>query len=355
MVGTSAFYKLACSGGLWRYSMKLFVAIPQTVNAWKRFMTDEVRAYLEERFEVSYFPLDRRVQPEDIPVYAKDADALMIGWGNPMMDRALLEQTSVKLIAHTGGSVADYVAPDVYETDIKVISGNDMFAESVAEGVVGYMLLGLRKMVHYVEDTRAGLWQSAYCPPSEGLLGQTVGLIGMGSITKNLIVMLKPFGVKLKLYSGYPIDPEYLAQNNAVQASLEEIFATCKVVSVHSALSERTKGMIGKEHFDLLQNGALFVNTARGAIIREEEMIEALKENRFQAVLDVYCKEPLPIDNPLRQLKNVYCIPHQGGPTSDRTPVIAMRLADDILGFAEGKPLRYEIKAENAKRMTKQK
>ena len=95
--------------------MKLFVAIPQTVNAWKRFMTDEVRAYLEERFEVSYFPMDRRVQPEDIPVYAKDADAMMIGWGNPMMDRALLEQTSVKLIAHTGGSVADYVAPDVYE------------------------------------------------------------------------------------------------------------------------------------------------------------------------------------------------------------------------------------------------
>ena len=334
--------------------MKLFVAIPRTVNAWKRFMTEEARAYLEERFEVSYFPLDRQLKPEEVAQYAGDADAMMIGWGHPRIDSSMLEGTSVKLIAHTGGSVADYVAQDVYEKGIKVISGNDLFAESVAEGAIGYMLLALRKMVDYVEDTRAGYWHSERCAPTEGLLGQTVGLVGMGTITKNLIPMLRPFGVKLKLYSGYPIDAEYLAQNNAVQASLEEIFSTCKVVSIHSALNERTKGMIGKEHFDLLQDGAVFLNTARGAIIREDEMIGALRENRFMAVLDVYCKEPLEQDSPLRQLKNVYCIPHQGGPTGDRTPVITMRLADDMLRFAAGEKLRYEIGKEYAKRMTKQ-
>jgi phosphogluconate 2-dehydrogenase len=83
-------------------------------------------------------------------------------------------------------------------------------------------------------------------------------------------------------------------------------------------------------------------------------MIEALKEKRFMAVLDVYCKEPLDPDSPLRQLKNVYCIPHQGGPTIDRKAVVAMHLADDVLRFAEGKPLCYEISGEYAKRMTKQ-
>lgn len=334
--------------------MKLFVAIPRTANAWKQFMTEDARAYLEERFEVSYFPLDRQLKPEEVSRYAKDADVIMTGWGHPMIDSAMLEGTNIKLIAHTGGSVADYVAQDVYEKGIKVISGNDMYAESVAEGAVGYMMLGLRKMVDYVEDTRAGNWHSEACPPTEGLLGKTVGLVGMGAITKNLIPMLKPFGVKLKLYSGYPIDPEYLAQNNAVQASLEEIFETCRVVSIHSALNDRTKGMIGKEHFDRLQDGAVFLNTARGAIIREDEMIEALNENRFLAVLDVYCKEPLELDSPLRRLKNVYCIPHQGGPTNDRKPIVTMRLADDIVGFFEGRPLRYEIAAEYAKRMTKQ-
>ena len=334
--------------------MKLFVAIPTTVQAWKKFMTDEVRAYLEERFEVSYLNMDRLPTAQEVAQRAGDADVIMTGWGNPMMDRQLLEQTNIKLIAHTGGSVADYVNQDVYATDIKVISGNEMYAESVAEGVVGYMMLALRKMVDYVEDTRNSNWCSEACAPTEGLLDQTIGLVGMGAITRHLIPMLKPFRVKLKLYSGYPIDPDFLAENNAVQASLEEIFSTCKIVSIHSALNDRTKGMIGKEHFDLLQDGAVFINSARGAIIREDEMIEALQTNRFRAVLDVYCKEPLDLDSPLRHLKNVYCMPHVGGPTNDRSPVIAMRLADDIRRFEKGQKLRYEITGEYAKRMTKQ-
>lgn len=334
--------------------MKLFVAIPTTVNAWKLFMTEKVRAYLEERFEVTYFPLARRLTVEDIARYAGDAEVMMTGWGHPMMDSKSLEGTSIKLIAHTGGSVADYVSQDVYEAGIKVISGNNMFAESVAEGTVGYMMLALRKMVDYVEDTRNGNWRSEACAPNEGLLDQTVGLVGMGAITKQVIPMLKPFRVKLKLYSGYPIDPDYLTENNAEQASLEEIFSTCKIVSIHSALNERTMGMIGKEHFDLLQDGAVFINSARGAIIREDEIIEALQTNRFMAVLDVYCKEPPEPDNPLRHLKNVYCMPHVGGPTNDRAPFIAMRLADDILRFAKGEKMQYEISGEYAKRMTKQ-
>ena len=83
-------------------------------------------------------------------------------------------------------------------------------------------------------------------------------------------------------------------------------------------------------------------------------MIEALKEKRFMAVLDVYCKEPLDLDSPLRSLENVYCMPHVGGPTNDRAPIIAMRLVDDMVRFCEDKPLRYEISGDYAKRMTKQ-
>ena len=335
--------------------MKVFVAIPTTGLAWGKFMTQQARDYLQARFDVVYNPLERHLKAEEIALYAGDAEILMTGWGSPYMDAKALENTSIRFIAHTGGSVADYVSPEIYDLGIPVISGNDMYAESVAEGVIGYMMLALRKMPDYIEDTRKGNWQSRTLPPSEGLLGQTVGLVGMGAITKNLIRMLQPFGVQLKLYSGYPIDPAYLEENNATQASLEEIFSTCKIVSIHSALNERTKGMITKAHFDLLQDGAVFINSARGAIICEEEMIEALKENRFRAVLDVYCKEPLDLDSPLRSLENVYCMPHMGGPTSDRCPVITMRLADDIVRYLEGKPLKYSISREYAQRMTKQK
>ena len=335
--------------------MKVFVSMPENSMVINRFIKQETRDYLEKCFEVVYSPLNRQLKAEEIAEYAGDADVIMTGWGHPMMDGKALENTSIKLIAHTGGSVADYVNDEVYAKGIKVISGNELYAESVAEGALAYMLAALRKIPDYTGEVRKGGWRLPGPDMSQGLLDQTVGIIGVGAISKHLIKMLKPFRVRLKLYSGYPIDEAFLKENNAVQASLEEIFKTCRIVSLHSALNDRTRGMIGREHFDLLQDGAVFVNTARGAIIREDEMIEALKEKRFQAILDVFCKEPLEEDSPLRTMENVYCMPHMGGPTADRAPMVTMRLADDIVGFAKGEPLQYEISNEYAKRMTKQK
>ena len=153
------------------------------------------------------------------------------------------------------------------------------------------MLAGLRRLPEYMNEVKSGGWLLPGEDLSQGILDQTVGIIGMGVIAKSLIKMLKPFRVKLKLYSGYPIDEDYLKENNAVQASLEEIFSTCRVISLHSALNDRTRGMLGKEHFELLQEGAIFVNTARGAIIRENEMTEVLKQKKIRAVLDVFCTE----------------------------------------------------------------
>ena len=316
------------------------------------FFAPEACAHLERSFDVSYSPLDRQLLPEELKQYAADADVLMTGWGHCVLTAEALEGTSIKLIAHTGGSVADYADPGVYDAGIRVISGNALYAESVAEGTLAYMLLALRRMPDYVEEVRSGGWRLV--SETEGLFDQMVGIIGFGTISRDLIRMLKPFRVKLKIYSGHTIDPSYLAENDAVQVSLEEIFSTCKIVSLHSALTDKTRGMIGKEHFDLLQDGAIFINTARGAIVRETELIGALRENRLRAVLDVYEKEPLDAHSPLRSLSNVYCIPHRAGPTLDRRPMVTMALADDILRFSRGEALQYEITSAQANRMTKE-
>ena len=333
--------------------MKIFVSAPQKGIVATTFFTPEMRAFLDEHFQVVYSPEDRQLLPEELVQYAKDADVLVTGWGHGMVNAELLKQTSVKILAHTGGSVANCVDPDVYLAGIRVISGNPLYAESVAEGAIAYMLLGLRRMHDFVEEVRAGGWQPTF--GTEGLLDQTVGIVGLGAISRELIRMLKPFRVKLKIYSGHRIDEAYLAENDAVQVSLEELFSTCKIISLHSALNEKTLGMIGKEHFDLMQDGALFVNTARGAIVREDEMIEALKENRFRAVLDVYCTEPLDADSPLRSLPNAYCIPHKGGPTQDRRPRVVKALGEDILRFARGESMQLEIDPQHAVRMTREK
>lgn len=331
--------------------MKLFVSIPGNAHVMRIFLPEDVKKYLEERFEVVYSPLDRQLEPEEIAEYAGDADAIMTGWGHPMITGEALVNTAIKLVVHTGGSVGSLVNQTVYDKGVRVLSGNNMYADSVAEGVLAYMLTALRKIPDYVSNLRNGGWKGGE-DYAEGLLDQTVGIIGMGAISTRVIKLLKPFNVSLKLYSGYPIAPEFLEENNAVQTSLEEIFATCKIVSLHSAMNERTRGMIGKEHFDLLQDGAIFINTARGRIIREEEMIEALKEKRFRAMLDVYYQEPLDQDCELRKLPNVYCMPHMAGPTADRRPVITKRLADNMVKFENGQEMDLEISREYAKRMT---
>ncbi len=331
--------------------MKVFVAIPKNSDIIETFVTKEVQEYLSERFEVSYSPFERNLNKEEFSEMVKDCDAVITGWGNIAITYDMLKDTKVKVIAHTGGTVANVADASLFDNGIHVISGNKIYAESVAEGTIGYMLTALRKIPFYIDLVRDGGWHGdGYF--SEGLLDKTIGIVGMGTISGYLIKMLQMFRGNIKIFSSHEIDKAYLDDNNATQVSLEEIFSTCDIVSVHSAMNEKTRGMIGKEHFDLLKDGALFINTARGAVVREDEMIEALKENRFFAFLDVYCTEPLPLDSELRSLKNIYAMPHMGGPTLDRRAVVTKRLADSIIKIYNGEESELEISKQAASRMT---
>ena len=330
--------------------MKVFVSIPKNTEVFDTFVSETVRKYMEERMEVKYSPYEGMVSPEQFAQQVADCDAVITGWGHPCITLDMVKNSNIKLIVHTGGSVGSLVTPDIYENGIKVISGNLMYAESVAEGVIAYMLMTLRKIPDYVYRIKNGGWHEKG-DYSKGLLDRSVGIIGVGTISKFLINKLQVFNVKLKLYSSYPIDKEILDIENVEQVTLEEALQ-CDVVSLHSAMNERTRGMIGTEEFKLIKDGALFVNTARGRIVDENAMIEELKKNRFDAVLDVYYDEPLGADNPLRTLENVYCMPHMAGPTIDRRPVITMRLVDNMMLFAEGMEMPLEISREMAARMT---
>ena len=331
--------------------MKIFVSAPVDSIVRKTFFTPQACTYLEDHFSVTYSPLNRQLLPEEIAVYAVDSDVIMTGWSHIKLEAKHLEGTAIKIIAHTGGSVADYVAADVFTAGYTVISGNEIYAESVAEGTLGYMLMALRAMPEHIQATRSGGWDPART--TEGLFDQTVGLIGFGAVSKKLAQMLRIFRVHIKIYSGQAIDPEWLRQTGAEQTSLEDIFSSCKLVSLHSSLRPATQNMIRKKHFDLLQDGAIFLNTARGPIVHQQEMTDALRENRFSAVLDVYDKEPLDSNDLLRKLPNVYCFPHKAGPTFDRRPMVVKALGEDILRFSQGKPLLYEITSRQAAFMTR--
>lgn len=336
--------------------MKVLVSIPAG-GTRDGFLDAGSIKLLEDNFDVVYNETGKNYNQEQLTEAIKDVDVLVTGWGfASCIDGPLHNNTSLKMIAHTAGSVGDLVDAEAYDKGITIVSGNKLFAESVAEGTIAYMMAALRKIPTEVYGLKEGLWRHPEVPATKGLLDREIGIIGYGMISQNLMKMLQVFRCKFKIFSQFPMDEEFLKSVNATKVdTLEEIFSTCSIVSLHSALNEKTKGLIGKEHFDLLPEGALFVNTARGAIIRQKEMEKFLVERPdVTAILDVYSPEPPEADNVMRSLKNVYLMPHRGGPTNDRYPHIGRKVVEDIVHFAKGEPLELEITREYASRMTKQ-
>lgn len=333
--------------------MKIFVTMP-IGKVRDTFLPPHVCKMMEEMGEVTYNPYSRQLTPDEVRAALVGMDAVVIGWGSPMIaGDVIADNDTLKLVAHTGGSVADYVDHTTYEKGIRVVCGNKLFAESVAEGTVAYMLSVLRHIPDRVYEVRNGGWDNdEYI--DEGILGRKIGILGVGTIARFLMEKLQPFRCSFLVWDdNYTVDPDYLASMNARQTSLEEVMSSCSIVSLHASLTEKSRGMIGRRELEMMPKGGVFINTARGAIIREAEMVELLGERQdLRAMLDVFEYEPLPVDSPLRKMKNVYLMPHKGGPTVDFRATIGETVVKEIDRCFKGLPLEHEIVSSVASRMT---
>ena len=225
-----------------------------------------------------------------------------------------------------------------------------MFAQSVAECTVAYMLCAQRDLRKYNNITNAGGWkESAFTCRS--LIEKEVGVVGYGAISRYLLEMLKPFNVNIKLYSKHMTE-EKAAELGVQKASLEEIFSTCDIVSVNTSKTPENHHLVNDTLLSMMPQDALLVNTARGDIIDEEALAKHLHSGHIRAALDVYQKEPPAMDSPLRGTDNIYMFPHIGGPTIDRRPACARVVFEDIARLQKGEELQNEIKAWRSKMMT---
>ncbi len=295
-----------------------------------------------------------KITPEILRDALVDVDICVCTWGIPKFDSVVLEKANkLKLIAYTAGSVHNVVSDEMYDKGIRIVCGNEGFAESVAEGAMTYMLANLRRLKDYDLCNKDVLWRPSPWY-SERLLDKTVGIVGYGAIARHLLRMLKPFHVKVKLYSKHTTE-EQAAEMGVQKASLEEIFSTCDIVSIHSARSAANYHLVTAEMLNSMREGALLVNTARGDIIDQEALLPLLQSGKIRASLDVYeGPEPLPMDSPFRAMpSNALCFPHMGGPTEDYRYYCALLCIQDIARFQKGEPLENEIKPWRAAMMTK--
>lgn len=330
--------------------MNIFVTIPDNPIRHS-FLTEKAVKALSHVGTVTFTPTENEMSPKDFERYAKDADVLVTGWGTIKIDENVIPNLpNLKIIAHTGAAVTHIVDEYAYQKGITVLSGNVLFAKSVAEGCLCYTLTALRRIEEYAGMVRKGGWRNE-CFVNEGLFERKVGLIGFGAIAKYFVKMLKPFEVDIRVYSGHMSADD--AKHLSVSLSgLTEIFEQCDVISVHSSLTPDTVGMITADLLAKIKDGALLVNTARGEIIDEGALISQLKTGRFHAALDVFAQEPLPADSPLRTLPNVLPIPHMGGLTMDMRQQVTIALSKDIDSFKNGGTMQNSIPFKHFKRMT---
>lgn len=316
------------------------------------FFTPKVIAEIQKCGEIVYnetgeLGLDKERLIEQI----RDVDVLFTGWNTARVDKEVLAAANkLKIHAHTGGSVASYISKEEYDRGIIVLSGNELFAQSVAEGCLCYTLMALRRTYDYMKSIKDGGWRPDH-DFAEGMIGKKIGIVGYGAIASYYAQLIQWFHPELLIYSKY-LSEEELKIAHGREASMEEIFETCDIISLHAALNEENRGMITGDLLKRIKPGAVLVNTARAGLIEEEAFYQELMTGRFQAVIDVYHQEPLSPDHILRNLDNVLLMPHVAGPTFDMREKVVMRLLEDIKAIEDQQPYQSGIPYEYAIRMT---
>lgn len=330
--------------------MNILVTQPEGQIKSTFFTMEEINK-LDSMGNVIWNNSSKQLSRSELREMLKDIDVCITGWGCERFDDYVLQNADkLKIIAHTGGSVSTIISDELYERGIKVISGNWIFAESVAEGVIAYILSSLREIPFYNNLVQSGQWRTEDFH-NESLLDQTVGLIGFGAVAKYLVGLLKPFRTKIKIYDPY-VTETLLQEYGVEKAGLEEIFRDSKIVSLHVPQVPETYHMVDKVLLESMREGALLINTARGSVIDEKALEEVLQKGRIKVVLDVYEKEPLPLNSKLRGLDNAILIPHMGGPTIDRRRFVTLELIRDIENYMKGGNMRFEISKNYAETMS---
>jgi D-3-phosphoglycerate dehydrogenase len=189
---------------------------------------------------------------------------------------------------------------------------------------------------------RHGGWQDSV---GIQLWRRTLGLVGLGKQGSLMVPVAKAFDMDVIAWS-QNLTEEAASAVGARRVEKDELFRRSDIVSIHVVLGERTRGLVGAPELALMKQGALLVNTARGPIVDEGALLEALDQGRIRAALDVYDVEPLPDDHPLRRAPNAILTPHLGYTVEEFFEVAYQDTVENLIAFHEGAPLRL-VTAEN--------
>ncbi len=269
---------------------------------------------------------------EELLETIKDVDAIIIRSATKMTADVIEAAKNLKLIARAGTGLDNVDIEAANRRGIVVMNCPGGNTVSAAEHTLSMMLSLARNIPQATASMKAGKWEKKKFMGRE-VTGKTLGIIGLGRIGSVVADRAKGLKMRVIAYDPY-VNPDQAARMGIEVMPLDELLPQADFITVHVPLTKETRGFINKEVFDKMKDGVMFIHCARGGIVKEDDLYEALKSGKVAgAALDVFEQEPPPEGYPLLQLDNVICTPHLGASTIEAQKNVALAIASQVVDF----------------------
>ncbi|MGI4991629.1 hydroxyacid dehydrogenase [Halobacteriovorax sp. GFR7] len=315
--------------------MKPFIVVCDGMDA-------EVFASLQAINELEVHPKAKLTQDEIKELLPK-ANALVIRSSTTIGEEYLELAPNLKYVIRAGAGTDNIDKVKCGERGVKVSNTPGANNNSAAEHAIALMMTVLRHTAAADATMKNGGWDKSKYTGNE-LANKKVGIVGFGQIGKIVAKRLQGFDPQVKFFDPFCESSEldYVSKANTV----EEIFETCDIITLHTPLMDATKGMVNKDLFNKMQPHAILVNASRGGIVNEEDLAVALMEKKFKAAgFDVFATEPLEEDSPLRKISNLVLTPHLGASTDEAQLRVGEMAVNQLKEFFLNDNLLHEVKA----------
>lgn len=290
---------------------------------------------IENLKEVADVTVDTSITPEDLVKTIKEYDGIIVRSRTKVTKEVIANADNLKIIARAGVGVDNIDLDAATEKGIMVVNSPESTSITVAEHTLGLLLSMARKLSIADKSVKEGKWEKKRFMGVE-LRNKTLGVIGMGRIGSQVVNRCKAFEMDAVAYDPYL--PEEVATQMGVELTdLETVLKKADFITIHVPLTPETKHLISHDEFELMKDSAFITNCARGGIIDEDALYDALKNEKIGgAALDVYEEEPPAEDSKLFELDNIVLTPHIAASTQEAQRDAAIIVADEIIELFKG-------------------
>jgi len=288
--------------------------------------------------------------PEALAEIIGEYDGLIIRSASKITADILAKATKLQIIARAGEGVDNVDIPVASEKGIYVTNTPGQNTVTTAEHAIAMMMALTRKIPLGTSTMKAGLWEKNKLEGRE-VFKKTLGVIGLGKVGRIVADRARGLRMNVIAYETMPVAPEVVKELGCELVGLDELYARADYITVHVPKNAGTLNLINKEAFAKMKDGAFIIQCARGGIVNEDDLYDALTSGKLSgAALDVFVVEPPPADHKLLKLDNVIATPHLGASTKEAQENVAVAAAEQVAEYLTGGELRNALNRDKVKK-----